>query len=264
MLFHSQELRDIISRTPNRSTSAMSTGDVAGCFPAVAVNEGAVPVSMSRTTLFAIPTALQIIENCAIGFQISLRPPHAPTLNSVPTGHSQTLSGLRHAPASWSSRLSCEIGNGLRPRLGEVMSRCYASENPNPDAIFQRQHCKGRNPSCAIRQGVQQRSGEARLFHSCAATLAAGARCPTQNDRCPRICGCGNGKQSGRTGLTAMLAYLAKHHSICRTIVVEKTDRLYRNLKDWIRLDDLGISIHLVEESCVVPIRAPPISSCMG
>jgi len=38
-------------------------------------------------------------------------------------------------------------------------------------------------------------------------------------------------KQSGRTAFTAMLEYLKKHHATCRTILVEKTDRLYRNLK---------------------------------
>src|SRR5262245_4257332 len=45
-------------------------------------------------------------------------------------------------------------------------------------------------------------------------------------------------KQSGRTAFTAMLGYLKKHRATCRTILVEKTDRLYRNLKDWTTLDD--------------------------
>jgi len=55
-------------------------------------------------------------------------------------------------------------------------------------------------------------------------------------------------KQSGRTAFTAMMEYLKKHRATCRTILVEKTDRLYRNLKDWTTLDDLGITIHLVKE----------------
>jgi hypothetical protein len=29
----------------------------------------------------------------------------------------------------------------------------------------------------------------------------------------------------------------------CRTILVEKTDRLYRNIKDWMTVDDLGVPI---------------------
>jgi len=33
-------------------------------------------------------------------------------------------------------------------------------------------------------------------------------------------------KQSGRTAFTAMLEYLKRHHATCRTILVEKTDRL--------------------------------------
>jgi DNA invertase Pin-like site-specific DNA recombinase len=59
-------------------------------------------------------------------------------------------------------------------------------------------------------------------------------------------------KQSGRTAFTAMLEYLKRHRVTCRTILVEKTDRLYRNLKDWTTLDDLGITIHLVKEGRVI------------
>src|SRR5260370_7804414 len=59
-------------------------------------------------------------------------------------------------------------------------------------------------------------------------------------------------KQSGRTAFTAMLEYLKKHHATCRTILVEKPDRLYRNLKDWTTLDDLGVTIHLVKEGRII------------
>jgi DNA invertase Pin-like site-specific DNA recombinase len=59
--------------------------------------------------------------------------------------------------------------------------------------------------------------------------------------------------KSGRTGFNAMLAYLQKQSS-CRVVLVEKTDRLYRNLKDYARLDvkDCGLSIHLVKEGEVL------------
>jgi site-specific DNA recombinase len=59
-------------------------------------------------------------------------------------------------------------------------------------------------------------------------------------------------KRAGRTAFTAMLSYLQKHRAKCRTILVEKTDRLYRNLKDWTTLDDLGATIHLVKEGRVI------------
>ena len=51
--------------------------------------------------------------------------------------------------------------------------------------------------------------------------------------------------KSGRTGFNTMLAYLRKHPT-CRIILVEKTDRLYRNLKDYATLDvkDWGVTIH--------------------
>src|SRR5262249_53291276 len=42
-------------------------------------------------------------------------------------------------------------------------------------------------------------------------------------------------KRSGRTGFSDMVAYL-KRNSSCRAILVEKTDRLYRNLKDWVTM----------------------------
>jgi DNA invertase Pin-like site-specific DNA recombinase len=56
-------------------------------------------------------------------------------------------------------------------------------------------------------------------------------------------------RRSGREGFGKMLAYLAKHEGTCRTILVEKTDRLYRNLKDWVTIDDLGLTIHFVKEN---------------
>ena len=59
--------------------------------------------------------------------------------------------------------------------------------------------------------------------------------------------------KSGRTGFSAMVAFLRKQRS-CRIILVEKTDRLYRNFKDYATLDvkDWGLSIHLVKESEVL------------
>src|SRR5580700_1055054 len=48
----------------------------------------------------------------------------------------------------------------------------------------------------------------------------------------------------------AMLLYLKKH--ACWTILVEKTDRLYRNLKDWSTLDELGVTIHPVKENTII------------
>jgi len=59
-------------------------------------------------------------------------------------------------------------------------------------------------------------------------------------------------KSSGRTGFNQMLAYLARHQRACRTILVEKTDRLYRNLKDWVTLDGLDLEIHFVKENAIV------------
>ncbi|WP_254514694.1 recombinase family protein [Novosphingobium sp. G106] len=58
-------------------------------------------------------------------------------------------------------------------------------------------------------------------------------------------------KRAGRTGFTAMLRYLKSHPNV-RTILVEKTDRLYRNLKDWVTLDALDLEIHFAKEGVVL------------
>jgi site-specific DNA recombinase len=65
-------------------------------------------------------------------------------------------------------------------------------------------------------------------------------------------------KRSGRPGFTAMVEFFKKHgkamgpEHIRRILLVEKTDRLYRNLKDWVTLDDLHVEIHFVKENVVL------------
>ncbi len=58
-------------------------------------------------------------------------------------------------------------------------------------------------------------------------------------------------KQAGRAGFGEMIALLAKT-TTCRIVLVEKTDRLYRNLKDWVTVDGLGLEIHFVKENVVL------------
>ena len=58
-------------------------------------------------------------------------------------------------------------------------------------------------------------------------------------------------KQAGRGGFGDMLAFLKANPS-CRTILVEKTDRLYRNIRDWITVDDFDLAVHFVKENAVV------------
>ncbi len=58
-------------------------------------------------------------------------------------------------------------------------------------------------------------------------------------------------KQTGRASFGEMVAFLKASPRVC-IILVEKTDRLYRNLKDWVMLDELDIEIHLVKEGAVL------------
>src|SRR5579864_6562284 len=58
-------------------------------------------------------------------------------------------------------------------------------------------------------------------------------------------------KQSGRANFNEMIRFLRKHPSV-RVLLVEKTDRLYRNLKDWVTLDELDVEIHFAKEGVVL------------
>lgn len=58
-------------------------------------------------------------------------------------------------------------------------------------------------------------------------------------------------KRAGRQNFGKMLAWL-KQNTSCKVLLVEKTDRLYRNLKDWVALDAMDIEIHLVKEGVVL------------
>jgi DNA invertase Pin-like site-specific DNA recombinase len=58
-------------------------------------------------------------------------------------------------------------------------------------------------------------------------------------------------KGAGRTNFGKMIAFL-RTHSDCRRILVEKTDRLYRNLRDYVTIDELGVEVHLVKENAVL------------
>jgi DNA invertase Pin-like site-specific DNA recombinase len=58
-------------------------------------------------------------------------------------------------------------------------------------------------------------------------------------------------KATGRTRFGEMLKFLRTSKN-CRTVLVEKTDRLYRNLKDYTILEELDVEIHLVKEGQIL------------
>ena len=58
-------------------------------------------------------------------------------------------------------------------------------------------------------------------------------------------------KVSGRKQFTEMVAWFKRNRS-CRVLIVEKTDRLYRNFRDAVTLEDLDIEIHFVKEGSAV------------
>jgi site-specific DNA recombinase len=58
-------------------------------------------------------------------------------------------------------------------------------------------------------------------------------------------------KRAGRTQFQEPVRFLKKSPS-CRTLLVEKTDRRYRNLKDYVPLDELDLDVHFVKENVVL------------
>ena len=58
-------------------------------------------------------------------------------------------------------------------------------------------------------------------------------------------------KQAGRTAFGNMVHFLKESPSV-KALLVEKTDRLYRNFRYYVIVDDLNVEIHLVKEGEVL------------
>ena len=58
-------------------------------------------------------------------------------------------------------------------------------------------------------------------------------------------------KATGRKQFGEMLQFL-KEDPDCRTVIVEKTDRLYRNFRDFVTLEELNVEVHLPKEGQVI------------
>ena len=58
-------------------------------------------------------------------------------------------------------------------------------------------------------------------------------------------------KKTGRKQFGEMVRFI-RQNSNCRTIIVEKTDRLYRNFSDYVTLEELEVEIHLPKEGQVI------------
>ncbi len=62
-------------------------------------------------------------------------------------------------------------------------------------------------------------------------------------------------KTTGRKKFGEMVRFLNETRS-CRAVIVEKTDRLYRNFKDCVTLEDLEVEIHLAKEGQIISKEA--------
>ena len=65
-------------------------------------------------------------------------------------------------------------------------------------------------------------------------------------------------KKEGRGHFEEMVAFLKKKKAVSNgnakryILLVEKTDRLYRNIKDWVTIEELGVDIHFVKENVIL------------
>lgn len=58
-------------------------------------------------------------------------------------------------------------------------------------------------------------------------------------------------KTTGRKQFGEMVRFLETNPD-GRTVIVEKTDRLYRNFRDSLTLEDLGVEIHLIKDGLIL------------
>ena len=58
-------------------------------------------------------------------------------------------------------------------------------------------------------------------------------------------------KAAGRKQFGEMVKFLQRHKNV-KVVLVEKTDRLYRNFRDYTLLEDLDIAVHLVKEGEII------------
>jgi len=58
-------------------------------------------------------------------------------------------------------------------------------------------------------------------------------------------------KNPGRQNFQKMVQFFTRNKD-CRVALVEKTDRLYRNFRDAVTLEDLDLEIHLVKEGQII------------
>ena len=68
-------------------------------------------------------------------------------------------------------------------------------------------------------------------------------------------------KTTGRKQFGEMVRYFEMRPE-SRVVIVEKTDRLYRNFHDCVTLEDLGVEIHLPKEGQVIGKEIPPAQIC--
>ena len=59
-------------------------------------------------------------------------------------------------------------------------------------------------------------------------------------------------RRAGREAFGHMVTYLKKHQKTCRIVLCEKVDRLYRNIADWVTIDDIGATIHFVKNGSII------------
>ena len=124
-----------------------------------------------------------------------------------------------------------------RKAIEADIKRCrLATKSPTCD-------CRSRSPpSGDLRPRLVQGAGEGGLFDPGAIEAPQGVWGGAGLTVAQEYVDVETAKQTGRAAFGEMVAYLKAHPSV-RVMLVEKTDRLYRNLKDWVTVDELDVEI---------------------
>jgi DNA invertase Pin-like site-specific DNA recombinase len=101
---------------------------------------------------------------------------------------------------------------------------------------------------CSLRSRFLERSGTRRLLLPAQLDLLRSYAACRQLKIAEEFVDVETAKQAGRAAFGEMIAFARKHRGRL-VVLVEKTDRLYRNLRDWVTIDELDAEIHLVKEN---------------
>ena len=176
---------------------------------------------------------------------------------------SQRESGLRRAvcygddptrtldPATWTAGAHGSFGsfgfcsNGSE-RVSDRIGRSTHGPEDQPA-----EDMRSPDTTAVLYARVRQKIRNVKGFRSRRSRSCCGYAREQQPDHPPRVRR-RRDRQAGRARRLCRDDRVSEGDAACRIILVEKTDRLYRNFRDYVTLEDLSVAIHFVKENTVL------------